>query len=95
MEPYTLIEGPEAWYSTEYLQGPKKDSWVHQLSPAEVSELDNALQQLIASGLVKHEGNLLKLVRGRAMLQSHIGDQVTVVATAYHPTMAVNMLPSS
>ena len=41
VEPFTLVEGPEAWYADEY-RG--RDDWVTVLSPAHIAELDAAVQ---------------------------------------------------
>lgn len=41
MEPFTIVEGPEAWRAAEY-RG--RDDWVTVLSPAHIAELDAAIQ---------------------------------------------------
>lgn len=64
MKPYTRIEGPDAWYATQYDpdQGGQTEPWLHTLTPQEVGELDAAVEGLLASGLVKQEGDRVTLV---------------------------------
>jgi hypothetical protein len=41
VEPFTLVEGPEAWYAKDY-RG--KSDWVTELTPTHIAELDAAIQ---------------------------------------------------
>lgn len=53
VEPFTIVEGPEAWRAAEY-RG--RDDWVTVLSPAHIAELDAAIQGVTRAGL-DIEGN--------------------------------------
>lgn len=45
MEPFTLIEGPEAWYAADY-KG--RTDWINHLSAQHVQELDAAVSGIMA-----------------------------------------------
>jgi hypothetical protein len=64
VKPYTRIEGPDAWYATQYEpdQGGQAQPWLHRLTPEEVGELDAAVEGLLSSGLVVQEGDRVTLV---------------------------------
>lgn len=48
MEPFTLIEGPEAWKAADY-QG--RTDWINHLSEQHICELDAAISGVIAKGI--------------------------------------------
>ncbi|KIZ05655.1 hypothetical protein MNEG_2302 [Monoraphidium neglectum] len=48
VEPFTLVEGPEAWYAKDY-RG--RSDWVTVLSPTHIAELDAAVQGILRSGI--------------------------------------------
>jgi hypothetical protein len=60
--PYTLIEGPCAWYGRDYTSEEQQQQFVIHLTPAHIQELDAALEQVLASGLVQQQGDYLRFV---------------------------------
>eukprot|EP00879_Flechtneria_rotunda_P008142 GHRR01008527.1.p1 GENE.GHRR01008527.1~~GHRR01008527.1.p1 ORF type:complete len:362 (+),score=138.84 GHRR01008527.1:379-1464(+) len=50
VEPYTLIEGPEAWYADQY-KG--RSDWINHLSEQHIAELDAAVSGVQAKGIIK------------------------------------------
>jgi hypothetical protein len=60
--PYTLIEGPCAWYGRDYTSEQQQQQFVLQLTPVHIQELDAALEQVLASGLVQQQGDYLRFV---------------------------------
>jgi hypothetical protein len=61
VEPYTLVEGPEAWYGVDYQNN--IDQWAITLSETHIAELDAAIERVLANKTIKQEGNYLHLVR--------------------------------
>mmetsp|Transcript_37065 Transcript_37065/g.82427 ORF Transcript_37065/g.82427 Transcript_37065/m.82427 type:complete len:361 (+) Transcript_37065:175-1257(+) len=48
VKPFTLIEGPAAWYTKDYAGTTKH---VYFLTPSDIAELDTAVQSVVAAGL--------------------------------------------
>lgn len=48
VEPFTLIEGPEAWTAADYTG---RTDWINQLSQQHISELDAAISGVVAKGI--------------------------------------------
>lgn len=48
VEPFTLIEGPEAWYAADY-KG--RTDWINHLSAQHIQELDAAVSGIMARGV--------------------------------------------
>jgi hypothetical protein len=61
VEPYTLVEGPEAWYGVDYQNN--IDQWAITLSETHIAELDAAIERVLDNKTIKQEGNYLHLVR--------------------------------
>lgn len=59
MEPYTLVEGPAAWYGADYQHAVQQ--WAVQLQPTHIAELEAAVAALLA-GKVVQDGNQLRMV---------------------------------
>lgn len=53
VEPFTLVEGPEAWTAAEYRN---RSDWITTLSPTHVAELDAAVQGVLRAGLDIEKG---------------------------------------
>jgi hypothetical protein len=49
VEPFTLVEGPDAWYAAQYRDN--QAQWVTELSAAHVAELDAAVEAVVRSGV--------------------------------------------
>jgi hypothetical protein len=63
VEPYTLVEGPEAWYGRDYQNN--IDQWAITLSETHIAELDAAIARVLANKTITQEGNYLHLVSAR------------------------------
>lgn len=48
IEPFTLIEGPEAWTAADY-RG--RTDWINNLTEQHISELDAAISGVVAKGI--------------------------------------------
>lgn len=48
VEPFTLVEGPEAWYADEYRN---RSDWITTLSPQHIAELDAAVGGIMQKGV--------------------------------------------
>lgn len=46
-----MIEGPDAWYSSDQLAA--QDEWLHVLTQQHVAELEAAVEGALASGLAR------------------------------------------
>ncbi|WIA22176.1 hypothetical protein OEZ85_004510 [Tetradesmus obliquus] len=60
VEPYTLVEGPEAWYGRDYQHN--IDQWAITLSETHIAELDAAIERVLANKTITQEGNYLHLI---------------------------------
>lgn len=48
VEPFTLVEGPEAWYAADY-KG--RTDWINNLTAQHIQELDAAVSGIMAKGV--------------------------------------------
>lgn len=48
VEPFTIVDGPEAWYAKDY-KG--RTEWITELTPTHIAELDAAVEGVIRSGI--------------------------------------------
>lgn len=57
VEPFTLIEGPEAWYASEY-NG--RSDWINHLTQQHIAELDAAITGVERKGINEIHVSMLK-----------------------------------
>lgn len=57
MEPYAPINGPDAWLVSDF---PDPSAWTVQLSEQQIRELEAAVHDTMASGLIRQNGNYLE-----------------------------------
>lgn len=61
VEPYSLVEGPEAWHGQQYQDN--IDQWALTLTQQHFAELEAAIAQVLGNKTITQEGNYLHLVR--------------------------------
>lgn len=88
VQPYTLVEGPQAWFGKDYQD--TFDEWAIRITPEHISELEAAIEGVLSKGVVQQEGNHLNLVRTPSCLGQHLTMDIWAVFAALNSAARFN-----
>lgn len=60
VEPYTLVEGPGAWYGKDYQHN--IEEWAIRVTAEHIAELEGAIARVLNNKTITQDGNYLNIV---------------------------------